>query len=136
LKQCSDIIAEELNEEAIKKWKALDSVARNTATSLGIRHLFCDPDSQERKVLGIKCYKEIAQQLGYGHVLTREQSSFVEEIEKTYWERRERFWLDKLINVQFAKCVFLVGANHVGRFNALLTTHGFQSSIVVKDWLP
>ncbi len=44
-----DLIAEELNIEAINKYKASDSVARQVASSLGIDHLFCDPDSNQRK---------------------------------------------------------------------------------------
>jgi len=136
LKENPDLIAEELNEDSIKKWKALGSLARELAGHLGIRHLFCDPDLEERKALGIKCFKEIAQELGYGRVLTREQAAEVEKIEKIHWEKRERFWLDKLIEKQFNKCIFLVGADHVDRFNTLLTAHGFRSAIVDRDWQP
>ncbi|OGP54582.1 MAG: hypothetical protein A2Y65_06300 [Deltaproteobacteria bacterium RBG_13_52_11] len=136
LKENPDLIAEELNEDAIKKWNALGSLARETARHLGIRHLFCDPDLEERKALGIKCFKEIAQELGYGSVLTSEQSSEVKKIEKTHWEKRERFWLGKLIEKQFDKCIFLVGADHVDHFNTLLTAHGFRSAIVERDWQP
>lgn len=136
LKERPDILAEELNEDAIKQCKALDSVARKIAKHIGVRHLFCDPGLEERKALGIKNFKEIAQDLGFGTVLTSEQSSIVEEIEKTHWEKRERFWLSKLIEEQFFKCIFLVGANHVGRFHTLLTENGFGSVIVVQDWQP
>lgn len=136
LKERPDLIAEELNEDAIRKWKAHDSVARKIASLLRVRHLFCDPDLEERKALGIKGFKEIVQELGYGAVLTREQSSEVEKIEKKHWEKRERFWLGKLIEEQFAKCIVLVGANHVDRFNALLTANGFRSAIVERDWQP
>jgi hypothetical protein len=136
LKECPDIIAEELNEDAIKQWKANDSVARKIAISLKVRHLFCDPDLKERKALDIKCFKEIAQELGYGPVLTREQTSKVENIEKIHWEKRERFWLCKLIEKQFDKCIFILGANHIDSFNTLLTVRGFRSTIIERDWQP
>lgn len=136
MKESPDLIAEELNEDALRKWKALGSLARETAKHLGIRHLFCDPNLEERKALGIKCFKEIAQELGYGPVLTSAQSSEVEKIEKKHWEKRERFWLGKLIKEQFDKCIFLVGAGHIDRFSTLLTAHGFRSAIIEKDWQP
>ncbi|MBF0505832.1 MAG: hypothetical protein HQL09_03255 [Nitrospirae bacterium] len=136
LRERPDIIAEELNEEVIRKWNAYDSVARKTAISMRIDHLFCDPDLDQRRALGIKCRRGIAHELGYGSVLTGKQCFEVNEIEKTHWEKRERFWLDRLIGRFFEKCVFLLGANHVSRFSVLLTENGIQPMVIEKDWRP
>lgn len=136
MKERPDLIAEELNENAIKKWKAHDSVARKIARHLKVRHRFCDPDLEERKALDIKCRKEIAQELGYRRSLTREQSSEVDKVEKAHWEKREKFWLDRLTEQDSDKSIFLVGADHVDRFTALLTAHGIQSKVVERDWQP
>ena len=136
LKEQPDLIAEELSEDAIKQWKARDSVARKIAKTLRVRHLFCDPSIDERKALGIKSWQEIVQELGYGPVLKREQSLEVDKIEKSHWEARERFWLDKLIEQQSDRTVFLVGADHVDRFVALLAVNGIQTIIINGDWQP
>ena len=131
-----DLIAEELSEDALLKWKARDSVACRLANYLNVCHLFCDPNKEERNALGIKCRKEIAQELGYGVALTREQSAEVDKIEKANWETREKFWLNKLNEHQPNKCIFLVGADHVDRFAVLLTENDIQSVTVEKDWQP
>jgi hypothetical protein len=136
LREHPDLIAEELNEEGIKKWNADDSVARRVAEVLKIDHLFCDPDSDQRKILGIKCHKEITQELGYSNVLTKQQSLEVDKIEKSYWEKRERFWLDRLMRKKFEKCIFLIGGDHVDRFNALLMSRGIESIIIEENWQP
>ena len=57
-------IAEELNEDAIKLWKAKDSAARIIANQLGIAHKFCDPDTNTRNKLGIKTFNEIQAEEG------------------------------------------------------------------------
>jgi hypothetical protein len=120
LKEKPNIIAEELNIEAIHLWKASDSVARRVASSLDIDHLFCDPDSDQRKILGIKDRNEIARDLGYGRVLTNQQSNEVDIIERSYWERREKYWLDRLLEESFQKCFFLMGSVHMDSFCSLL----------------
>jgi len=136
LKEHPDLLAEELNEDAIKKWTTEDSVARKIARRLNVRHLFCDPDVEERRALGIKSFNEIARDLGYEPGLTREQIATVEMIEKEHWGKREKFWLAKLTEKQFDKSIFLLGANHVDRFNTLLIANSYQSSIVERDWQP
>jgi len=136
LRERPDIIAEELNEEVIRKWNAYDSVARKTAISMRIDHLFCDPDLDQRRILGIKCRRGIAHELGYDRALTGKQYFEVNKIEKTHWEKRERFWVDRLIGRIFKKCVFLLGANHVSRFNVLLSANGIQSMVIEEDWRP
>jgi hypothetical protein len=136
LSERPDLIAEELNEDAIKKSNARDSVARKIAKFLRIQHLFCDPSIEERKTLGIKCFKEIYEELGYGRTLTREQSNEVSKIEKTYWEKREKFWLERLIEQRVGKCIFLVGADHTDRFASLLSANGVRCIIVETHWEP
>lgn len=136
LRENPDLIAEELNIEAIQLWKADDSVARRVAENLNIDHIFCDPDSVQRKTLGIKSRKEIAQELGYGCTLTSQQSFEVDNIEKSFWETRERYMLERLLEHKFAKCIFLIGANHVDRFSALIMDNGIQCIIIEKNWQP
>ena len=136
LKEQPDLIAEELSEDAIRKWNASDSVARNIAKTLSVNHLFCDPNIDERKVLGIKCRQQIIRELGYGSVLTREQSLQVDKIEKSHWDVRERFWLDKLIENSSGRTIFLLGTDHVDRFVTLLMANRIATIVVDRDWQP
>lgn len=76
-----DLIAEELSEEALSQYGASDSVARRVARESKCRHAFVDPDSSERNRLGIKAFKEIAEELGGGPVLRKQESARVHEID-------------------------------------------------------
>ena len=129
-----DLIGEELSEESIQKWNATGSVARNVANTLTISHLFCDPDTNERGILGIKITKEIIQELGYDDVLTPSQAEKVDRIEKSYHPIRRSFWLQKLLEHRFERCVFILGSDHVDAFCDLLKTHQIHCEIIDRKW--
>jgi len=140
--KCIDLIAEELSEEAISlrrevlRREALGSVARNVATKLRIKHLFCDPDSSQRQRLGIKNRDQIREELGYGRVLTLDQSEEVEAIERMYWPKREAYWLDRILEEDFERCIFILGAEHVETFCRSLDRVQVEYEIVAKNWHP
>jgi len=136
LEENPDLIAEELNIEAIELWKANDSVARRIANSLGIGHLFCDPDSSEREKIGIKSIKEIASDLGYGHALTSQESEKVEIMDKKQWDKREKYWLSRLLEKDFQKCIFIVGSDHVDSFYSKLKENKIETQILTNNWKP
>ena len=91
----TDCIAEEMSIESLKKWEATRYVCRSIADTLSIRHMFCDPDSNERKKKGIKLEKEVREALGYGQILSDSQVEKLDEALKTQWPLREQFWLEK-----------------------------------------
>ena len=129
-----DLIAEELNEEAISLWKASGSVAKNVAVNLGVRHLFCDPDSDQRHMLGIKSRKEIINELDYGKALTKAQSEEVDAKEISYREIRERHWINELMEQECQKCIFILGADHIESLSRLLEEKGIKVEVIEKDW--
>lgn len=131
-----DLIAEELNEEVVSLCQATDSVARAVARRFDIRHLFCDPDSAERDRLGIKRRKEIISDFGYSGELSQEQSAKVDTVEHGHWDKRERYWLERLREQKRGSCIFVVGANHVERFCRLLDIRELSWEIVERDWAP
>jgi len=135
-----DLIAEELNEWEIERSKpqgATSSVARDVASRLGIKHLFCDPDEADRKRLGINSRKELANSIGVvGHFLTPEQSTRICQMIREQWPIREGFWLEKLQRTDFSHCAFILGANHVESFAKLLTSKGFDARVESQDWEP
>lgn len=131
-----DLLAEELNQEAVTLWRAKESVARTVATRLSINHLFCDPTLVDRRCLGILPPKEIASNLGYGRCRTSEQEAILTAEEKKTWSIREQFWLEQLGTVCFQECAFILGSSHVETFSALLTTKGIQVHVAHRLWVP
>lgn len=113
-----DLIAEELNQETIALWKAKGSVAKTVAKSLSIEHLFCDPELQDRRRLGIFSSLEISLNLGYRRALTHKQSAIFDAELRKGWPIREKCWLDQLGRVLFQRCAFILGAEHVDTFSA------------------
>ncbi len=108
----TDLVAEEMSEEGLRLFRdegATGSVPRDVAMRLGVRHLFCDPDSVERTRLGIPSGKE-------------------------GWAARERRWWQKLREVNFTRCAFVLGAQHVDRFATLLASEGIDARTESKNW--
>jgi len=56
--------------------------------------------------------------------------------EKEAWLIRERFWLERLREVPFSACVFILGSQHVERFELLLRSEGLEAAVVEKNWKP
>jgi len=136
-----DLIAEELNEWEIASWKdqgATGSVAREVASRLGIKHLFCDPDEADRERRGIQSRQELADSIGAGgHFRTAAQAATIcRLIRERSWPIREDFWLEKLQQTDFSHCAFILGANHVVSFKKLLTSNGFDARVESGDWEP
>ncbi len=131
-----DLIAEELNEEAIAKWQAGGSVAKSVASRLFIRHCFCDPDREERQRLGVLTDQEAAKKLGFASSWTSQQDVLVLAEVKKSWLARENFWLERLREVTFMRCAFVLGAKHVATFRDLLRAQGFTVHIVKENWKP
>lgn len=131
-----DLIAEELNEECISKWQAVGSVAKSVASKLSIRHLFCDPGSEDRQRLGVLSDQDVAKKLGFGSCWTLQQAALIETEVRKSWPVRETFWLDRLRKIGFSRCAFVLGAKHIVTFNALLHAHGFTGYVVETNWEP
>jgi hypothetical protein len=48
------VLAEEFGDEAKTTWRVSESILEQFAKAKGIQHRFCDPDSVEKRALGIK----------------------------------------------------------------------------------
>jgi hypothetical protein len=110
----TDLVAEEMSEEGLRLFRdegATGSVARDVAGRLGVRHLFCDPDSEERAGLAVPSGKE-------------------------GWPQRERCWWQKLRAVDFTRCAFVLGTQHVEGFATLLASESIAVLIESKNWEP
>lgn len=129
-----DLLAEELNEDAIVEWKVSGSVARSVALKLSIPHLFCDINRADRHRLGVLTDQEIAQKLGFGSFWTRQQVAQIDAEVRKAWFIRENFWLGKLHQSSFNRCAFILGAKHVPTFEALLNSQGFTVHVAQTNW--
>ena len=129
-----DLLAEELSEEALKLLKATGSVVRQLATEHRIKHIFCDPNSDQRRELGIPKPEELKSKFGYGRCLKPNQQAKMEAEERKYWPIREDFWLDKVSAITANKCLFVLGPDHVDSFSVLLSNRGFNTEIKIHKW--
>ena len=72
----------------------------------GIQHRFCDPDSSERKALGIE-------------VDPRKET-------ESDWRKREQVWLSRIADCKRKGVLFVCGDNHYDAFAQLLESNGFN----------
>ncbi len=72
----------------------------------GIEHRFCDPDSSERKALGIE-------------VDPKKQT-------ESDWRKREQVWLSRIADCKLRRVLFVCGDNHYDAFAQLLESNGFN----------
>ena len=107
------LIAEEFNIEAGSRSRATAYTAKDVADKLGIGHRFCDPNSSERKALGIP----------------REQ----EDRDKNF-RMREQLWFDKIKDKLHEPIIFICGSDHVERFQSLVLNKSYEVTILVKNW--
>jgi hypothetical protein len=126
------LIAEEANEEGLCKYKAKTCAGRDVSKELGIKHRFCDPNSSERKDIGIPSEYEIREQLGLGHEITLspDKANRLTEEEKKFWPRREQFWFDKIRDKTDEPIIFICGSAHLESFKLLLTNKGCKAKIL------
>lgn len=84
-------ITEEMSVEALEKWDATRCVCKAISDELSINHLFCNPEPDEQKSMGVQSEEEVIKELGYGPVLTNSQLGKVDEVLKSQWPLREKF---------------------------------------------
>jgi hypothetical protein len=123
-----EILAEEFSEEGKRKPQeretALDdqsdrarfetavaqcnyeTVLEQFSKARGIEHRFCDPETKERKALGIE-------------VDPRKET-------ESDWRKREQVWLSRIADCKGRRVLFVCGDNHYDAFAQLLGTNGFN----------
>lgn len=130
----ADLIAEEMSGYALKKFGMTNSVPRAVAEELGIKHLYCDPDKNQRKELGILEEKDIIAKISGGKVLhPKDQERFI-KIRNIMWNKREVFWYQKLMKFRFKKCIFVFGSDHVDNFLNLLDRHNLKPHLLIRKF--
>ena len=134
----AELIAEEASSEWIDSHgPGAISIAMAAASDLGIEHLFCDPNTEERSALGLKVGSELRDHAMAVAGTTGEDWTDVHTRElREQFPAREAFWIERLLGRRSAarEVVFICGADHADSFSASLEAAGLQASIVCRDW--
>src|SRR3972149_3556380 len=106
------MLAEEFNRERCEANHVAYSTVQAIADVLKIAHLFCEPSSTEKQKEGIR------------------------KTDADYDEKRELFWLKKLMDNTnpSMKVVFVCGYKHLDTFKAKLETSGIRTEILSRGW--
>jgi hypothetical protein len=100
-------LAEELNQQCVEERVGGMSVCKKVADDLGLHHLFCDPDHDDRRKLNI-----------------------------TTADHREDLWVSRVATLvpDETSVIFVCGADHCSTFPAKLEQRGLQARIHCDDW--
>jgi len=126
----AEVLAEELNGQALEEVGRTKSVMQLVAAEGAIPHLFCEPDRQERRILGIRVDNEIRIS-AFPKVLDEHT---VQALVSESWRRRELEWLRRLDTVRSKNVLFVCGAQHISTFASLAREHGFECKVVHAAW--
>jgi hypothetical protein len=102
------VIAEENSEYGVDLMAGGSSVAKKVAEELGARHIYCDPDPEERRTLNIQRPED-----------------------------RELIWMGRVqsISPNGISIIFVCGADHSRTFQSLLERNGIHALIHCQDWM-
>lgn len=132
-KYAISLIAEEFNEKTLTNSHATIDTAKYVADKLNVKHLFCDPNEEERKLIGIPLREEIKNTLGLKgpiFVDSLEDKQITEE-QRKYYPIRENFWFEKIEQYLDEVIIFLCGSDHVESFKSLLSIKGYTVKVLV-----
>lgn len=123
-------IAEEMNEDGLAEAEKSASVQQLIAGILGLPHMFCELNRQERLVLGIEQENEIR----ISAFMNGKSLEDVEAALKEQFLRRESVWLQRVEALGAWPVLFICGANHVPSFSTLLRQRGVECEVLDADW--
>ena len=98
-KSCAEAEHEPFDWETACQQFDWETELQKFSKAKGIEHRFCDPDSKERKALGI---------------------------EESDWDKREQVWLSRIADCKRRRVLFVCGDNHYDAFAQLLESNGFN----------
>jgi hypothetical protein len=135
------LIAEEMNLESLESRGATQSICQEVAHALGKPHCYCEPNSNERAVLGIEDVDDLVIRLEAWLNCPRGTSQ--EDADKkaqprirAKHEKREKEWLRRLKAHGLFPVLFICGDDHVNYFRELAEHTGFPVTVLQLDWQP
>lgn len=127
------VIAEEMSVDALLESKASQSVCALVARLYGIPHIFCDPDRQMRDKIGIRQENDIRIAVEFSDDPSEQQISGL--IRESH-DRREQYWLDRIVDLNFWPALFVCGANHIDSVGKKIVARGLSVEVRATDWSP
>lgn len=128
-------IGEEDNEEFLLK-RAEISISKEIAEENdNIEHRFCDPNTEERLLIGYKNFMSVSLELWMvePELSNDELTCKARAIEiSRYFPIRERFWLERLKGFGDVNSVSVCGDIHIESFGALLESEGIPHAVVQR----
>lgn len=127
-------ICEEFNEVAVKIQKGEGSTAKMVADDLKIKHIYCDPDCEERIRIGIKTVEDVAAELGIksNDIGLTDNQERISAVQRLQYRQRETHWMNTINEKAFGVVLFIVGSAHIFSFNSLLNNLTNNSSILLE----
>jgi len=92
-----------------------NSTTRSIVDDLKIKHLFCDPDKEKRKKLGIPCLND-----------DKQKNCSMREV---LWFQETEPYLRDDKNV-----IFVCGPEHCESFSKLVTKNNYPTTTLVQCW--
>ncbi len=140
-----NLIAEEFSRESLADvYGATECSAVNAAAQCGIKHRYCDPEEKERKELGIPYYFDVMETVKRKYniqeklIIDNDLRKRIEDetgsIVKSFWDIRERFWVDKIKDIIDENIIFICGHEHAERLSKHLNDLGRTNVIIDPFW--
>jgi hypothetical protein len=118
-----EVIAEESSEDSLKKWSIDKTSVQKFSEDHVLKYIACDPNIDERKVLGIRSDEEIRSEKGLPKILNHEQLNTLDQEKIRDFPKREEFWLNKIKEYSTRPVIFICGSMHL---NNTLRPDGFE----------
>ena len=132
----AEYVTEEYSEEAEQMTKR-QSLTPTVASENGAKHRFCDPTQAERRQIQYLGHQELHVLIWMNDAnwnISNEEAqakAWALSIGK-YFERRERFWLQKIADIKDKRVIFVCGDAHVDTFGRLLEAGGWEVNIAAR----
>lgn len=122
------IIAEEFSKQALETYGA--SPSYEVACTKNLKYIFCDPDINERKRLGIQLREETAKNLELDILnLNQQEENQINIAHKKFDDLRENEWLNRIRYNTQDEIVFVCGFGHTETFSSLLKDNGYERKV-------
>jgi hypothetical protein len=124
------LLAEEYTTQALREQGISETTVETLATGLGIAHCYCDLDREAR--YGLRIFQENDIRMK-GFLKGWTESEISEKIAQSH-RARERFWLERLVEMKIWPALFICGAVHARHFAKLLRSKRFDVSLIEEEW--
>ena len=123
-------IAEEMSPEELANRRSALSICAEFANEVGIHHRYCDPNNEQRRGLRVR-HQNIIKADGWLYSWSQER---IQQEIQTSHSIRERYWLDRLFELDRWPVLFVCGACHIESFRLLAEGHALSVGIAAYDW--